>query len=606
MDKNNLEIKKLEQVTIEFAVNSIIWLDKSGRIRHVNNAACEMLGYDYDTLTSKYIFEIDPNTNPDSFENEYLSTIRKKGKYSFESFLIKKNGQKIPFEVTVFHAKQGKTDLFCSFFFDISLRKEMMEKAVESEEIIRAIFNNHFQLTGLLDLEGRLLMANQTALDLIGVSEKDIIGSYFWESPWFTHSTKLQKKIKNYVGKASKGEFIRTEFVLIDRDGIKHIFDHSFKPIMDSDGKIRFIVPEARDITDMREAEKKLQKAYNELEELKDNLQDENIYLKEELRGSHKHTNLVGQSPAFKNVMFQIEQVAETNSTVLILGETGTGKELVAHRIHALSSRRDRTMVKLNCAAIPSTLIESELFGHEKGAFTGAHMRKIGKFELADKGSIFLDEIGELSLDLQVKLLRVIQESEFERIGGSKHIKVDIRIIAATNRDLKTMIKKGLFREDLFYRLHVFPVNIPPLRERQEDIPILSDFLITQISKKIGKKIKKIPKDVLRKLQNYKWPGNIRELINVLERSAVLSQDNTLHLGEWFNVENEGSTSSPITKNDSMTLDDIQRIHIIHVLKKTKGRVRGSKGASAILGLKPTTLESRMKKLNINKSDILD
>ncbi len=428
------------------------------------------------------------------------------------------------------------------------------------------------------------------------------MGRFFWEAPWFAHSKKLQKDIKKYVEKAAKGEFVRIEFELPDKSGNTYIFDNTFKPIRDENDVIRFVVPEARDITEIKKAEKELRQAYQELEQLKNRLQDENIYLKEELRGNEKQTNLIGQSLAFKNVLFQIEQVAETNATVLILGETGTGKELVAQTIHELSTRREQPMVKLNCAAIPASLIESELFGHEKGSFTGAHTRKAGRFERADKGTIFLDEIGELPIDLQTKLLRVLQENEFERIGGTKTLKVDIRIIAATNRDLRAMIKAKTFREDLYYRLHVFPVNIPPLRDRAEDIPLLSDFLIKQISKRIGKDIIGISKPAMQKLENYPWPGNIRELENVLERDAVLRQEKILSIGDWLHADQDECFAI----GDLVTLDDLQRRHIIRVLKKTKGRVRGKTGAARILGLKPTTLEYRMQKLGIKKHKILD
>ncbi len=602
----SLDIKKMEQDTVQLAVNSIYWLDKRGKVRHANKAACQMLGYTYDELTSMTIFDVDPKAVSKTFEQDYLISIRDKGKIEFEARHITKEGQEVPVDITVFHVPQGKEDLFCVFCFDISTLKQLMEKAIESEDKIRAIFNNHFQLTGLLDTKGRLLMANQTALDLAGVKEENVLGTYFWKTPWFAHSKMLQEKICLYIKKATQGDFVRTEFSLYDKDGNEIIVDHSFKPIKDDGGDIRFIVPEARDITQIRNAEKDLKHAYDELEKLKDSLRDENIYLKEELRGNQKRTNLVGESPAFKNVLFQIEQVAETNTTALILGETGTGKELVAHTIHDLSNRRNRPMVKLNCAAIPTNLIESELFGHEKGAFTGAHERKIGRFELADKGTLFLDEIGELTIELQVKLLRVLQENEFERIGGSKTIKVDTRIIAATNRDLKSMITNGQFREDLFYRLHVFPVSVPSLRERKDDIPILAKFLIKQISKRIGKQIKEISKASIRRLQTYHWPGNVRELINVLERAAVLSQDNTLHLGNWFKNEDTLTRPDLFAAHDRPTLDELQSYYIINILKETKGRIRGKKGASEILGIKPTTLEARMKKLGINKYEILE
>lgn len=595
----HINISKLEQTTVQFAVNGMIWIDKHGKIRHANNAACEMLRYDYDELTSMTIFEIDPNVKSGNFEKNYLSTIREKGRHRFESQKITGEDKSIPVEVTVFYIQHGDVDLYCSFFFDISIRKQMMEKVVESEARMRAIFNNHFQLTGLLDIEGHLLMANKTALDLVGAEESTVLGAYFWETPWFAHSKKLQKKVKKDVERAVRGEIVWTEFSLIDRHGEELLFEHSYKPIRDAGGNIRFILKESRDITKTRRAENDLKKAYSELEKLKDRLQDENLYLKEELRESQEFSNLVGQSPAFKNVLYQIEQVAETNATVLILGETGTGKELVARTIHELSNRSERPLVKLNCAAIPPTLIESELFGHEKGAFTGAHTQKIGRFELAHKGTIFLDEIGELSIGLQAKLLRVLQENEYERVGGTQTLQADIRIIAATNRDLKSMIKAKQFREDLFYRLHVFPVYMPSLRERVEDIPLLSKFLIKKISDRIGKKITHISQKTMERLKRYHWPGNIRELENVLERAAVLSQGSRLEIGEWFQIHED-----ELPTEEWQTLDEIQRQYIIKVLKKTRRRVRGVHGAARILDVNPSTLESRIKKLDIDKYEI--
>lgn len=601
MDKS-FDIGKLEQHTVQLAVNGMVWLDHEKKIRHANDSACRILGYTYDELTSMTIMDIDIDTDPEILEKQIASIISEKGSYNFESVLTDKKNKKIPVEVTAFHIHYEKMDLFCGFFHDISLRKKFQAKAKESEERVRAIFNNHFQLTGLLDTNGRLLMANQTALKLLDLKEDELTGIFFWDAPWFAHSKKLQDDVQRYVNQAVKGNFVRAEFELQDKTGKTYVFDNSFKPVRDEKGVVQFVVPEARDITEIRKAERKLKKAYDELEKLKDRLQDENLYLKEELRGSKKPINLVGQSLAFKNVLFQIEQVAQTNATVLILGETGTGKELVAHTIHDLSSRRNQPLVKLNCAAIPASLVESELFGHEKGSFTGAHARKAGRFELADKGTIFLDEIGELPIDLQVKLLRVLQENEFERIGGTRTLKVDIRIIAATNRDLKAMIKEKSFREDLYYRLHVFPVNIPPLRERSEDIVFLSNFLIKQISKRIGKAITGISESAIKKLMNYHWPGNVRELENILERAAVLSQHNTLEIGDWFQTDRNES----LEISEWLTLDELQRRHIIRVLKKTRGLIRGGNGAAQILGLKPTTLEYRMKILGIIKSKILE
>jgi formate hydrogenlyase transcriptional activator len=488
--KTGFDVEKIERATVQNSANSVLWLNERAEIMHANSAACQLLMYDYEMLTRMKSFDIAPDYTPKCADANRIMKLKEGEKHTFETDVVNRHQMKIPIEVTVFRIRVDEENYFCSIFFNIAQRKKMMLKIINSEERIRAIFNNHFQLAGLLDLNGRLMMINQTALSFIGVSEDQVLGKYFWDTPWYEHSIELQKDVKRYCEQAINGRFIRSEWGIFDKSGKKVIFDNTLKPVKNANGDIRFILAEARDITEMKKAEEDLKAAYKQCEALKDRLQNENFYLKEELRESQETSELLGQSPAFKQVLFQIDQVARINTTVLIQGETGTGKELVANRIHDLSFRRDQPMVKLNCAAIPSNLIESELFGHEKGAFTGAHALKIGRFELADKGTIFLDEIAELPIDLQAKLLRVLQESEFERIGGTRTLKVDIRIIAATNRDLKAMIAENKFREDLYYRLHVFPITIPPLRKRGGDVELLSRFLITKISKRIGKNIR--------------------------------------------------------------------------------------------------------------------
>jgi transcriptional regulator with GAF, ATPase, and Fis domain len=294
-------------------------------------------------------------------------------------------------------------------------------------------------------------------------------------------------------------------------------------------------------------------------------------------------------------VLRQVEQVAPTDTTVLVTGETGTGKELIARAIHNLSARKHRPMVTVNCGAISAGLVESELFGHEKGAFTGAVSRKVGRFELASGGTIFLDEIGDLSLDLQVKLLRVLQEGEFQRVGGSATIKVDVRVIAATHKDLEAAVEDGRFRADLFYRLNVFPIRTPPLRERQEDIPALVRYFVMKYTAKTGKRIDTVPKSVLDRLGAYPWPGNVRELANVLERSVIVSRGNSLELGEWVAAMPEARPP-----RDSGPRD-LSPDRIIEALERTGWRVSGPRGAAQALGLKPTTLEARMKRLGITR-----
>jgi transcriptional regulator with GAF, ATPase, and Fis domain len=338
-----------------------------------------------------------------------------------------------------------------------------------------------------------------------------------------------------------------------------------------------------------------LQAALAEVEQLKNRLQIENVYLQEEIKTEHNFEEIIGRSTALKKVLRGAEQVASSDATVLIRGETGTGKELVARAVHNLSQRKDTPLVKVNCGAIPANLVESELFGHEKGAFTGALQRRIGRFEMADGGTIFLDEVGELPSDTQVKLLRVLQDGEFERVGSSKPVKVDVRVIAATNRNLSAAIKEGAFREDLFYRLNVFPLDMPPLRERKTDIPLLVNFFINKLGKKMGKDIKGVSKATLERMESYSWPGNVRELQNVIERAVVTASGSTIEIDD--SILGADSTS----RADVEALQQVERAHIIRVLKETNWVVHGQAGAAAILRINPSTLRFRMQKLGIKR-----
>jgi len=344
-------------------------------------------------------------------------------------------------------------------------------------------------------------------------------------------------------------------------------------------------------------ANEELADALAEVEELRDKLEAENVYLKEEIKLNHNFENIISQDKGFKNVLKEIEKVASTDSTVLILGETGTGKEVLTRSIHNISHRRNKPLVKVNCAALPATLIESELFGHEKGAYTGATAMKRGRFELADGGTLFLDEVGEIPIELQSKLLRALQEGEFERVGGVKTLNVNVRVIAATNRNLEKAIDKGEFRSDLYYRLAVFPIEVPPLRNRKEDITLLVKHFVDKYNKKLGKEIIKIPQSVIHQLTKYKWPGNVRELENIIERSVIISDGKTLKIGNWLKgeAETEGKIDESLAENE--------KAHIIKILRNTNWKISGKDGAAEILDIKPTTLESRMKKLNIKRPD---
>jgi formate hydrogenlyase transcriptional activator len=336
--------------------------------------------------------------------------------------------------------------------------------------------------------------------------------------------------------------------------------------------------------------------SWRELSEMKERLATEKLYLEDEIRLDQNIGNMVGGSPAFQSVLKSIQIVAPTDSTVLILGETGTGKELVARAIHDLSSRLKGTFVKVNCAAIPASLLESELFGHEKGSFTGAVAQKLGRFELAHNGTLFLDEIGEMPLELQPKLLRAIQDQEFERVGGTRTIRTNARLVAATNRDLKAMSDEGKFRSDLYYRLHVFPLNVPRLRDRREDIPMLVRYFVQKYAQRIGRHIESIPSHALDALTKYDWPGNIRELQNVIERSVILTNGPELRV-----ATPEVSAPAPVARPDrsSALKDTGERSRILQALKEVNGQVGGPDGAAARLGMKRTTLQSRMRKYNI-------
>ncbi len=353
-----------------------------------------------------------------------------------------------------------------------------------------------------------------------------------------------------------------------------------------------------QEVDERIKAEASLLVAYAEIKSLKERLQAENIYLKQEVAETHNFNEIIGLSTALSQVFQRVEQVAPMNATVLLHGETGTGKGVIAQAIHKRSSRKDRPMITVNCTAIPANLFESELFGREKGAFTGAHLRQMGRFELADNGTIFLDEIGEMPMELQCKLLRVIQDGEFERLGSPRTTRVDVRIIAASNRNLEEEIKNGRFREDLFYRLNVFPIMIPPLRQRKDDIPLLVNHFVAKFNKKIGKKIETISKDTMLALQEYHWPGNIRELESVIERAIIISQGTTLQVLDRFDTFRKPGGPGD---NEVKALANLEQEHILQVLQQTGWRIEGKSGAAVLLGLNPSTLRARIRKHGIHR-----
>jgi chemotaxis protein methyltransferase CheR len=378
-------------------------------------------------------------------------------------------------------------------------------------------------------------------------------------------------------------------------DGEVRWIEHACQPVFTRENEFLGFRGSNRDITERKKAELELKKSLAEINRLKDLHEKESLYLREEINLEHDYKNIIGNSNAIQYVLFKVEQVAETDSSVLILGETGTGKELIARAIHNNSQRKDRPLIKINCATLPANLIESELFGHERGSFTGAHAKHAGRFEVADGSSIFLDEIGELPIELQAKLLRVIEDGEFERLGSTKTLKVDVRIIAATNRDLEKDIQAERFRRDLWYRLNVFPITVPPLRDRLDDIPLIVQYYVDILARKLGRDIVSVPVKVVKTLQSYTWPGNVRELANVLERAVIGTSGSKLRLSDELKLDHQASPDS------FKSLHDLERDYIVKVLEKTNWKVSGKNSAAEILALDRSTLRARMKKLGIHK-----
>jgi PAS domain S-box-containing protein len=466
-----------------------------------------------------------------------------------------------------------------------ALRESQLRYSTLAETVPEVLYTN------LPD--GACDYVSQRFLDYTGMTSDAALG-YGWTDA--LHPVDRDRTLALWDESRETGRPFEAEYRFRRADGEYRWFKSRSIPMRGPEGTIVRWFGVCTDLDDSKRAEEALRAALTEVAQLRDRLQAENIYLLEEVKQQHGFEEIVGRSPVLQRVLRQVEQVAPTDTTVLITGETGTGKELIARAIHNLSARKDRPMVTVNCGAISAGLVESELFGHEKGAFTGAVNRKIGRFELATGGTIFLDEIGDLSLDLQVKLLRVLQEGELERVGGTRTIKVDVRVIAATHKDLDAAVESGHFRADLFYRLNVFPIRTPALRERREDVPALVRYFVMKYAAKMGKRIDTVPKSALDTLGGYAWPGNVRELANVLERSVIISRGTTLELGDWVTLPVE-----PIPVRRAPALQELTRERIIEALEETGWRVSGPRGAAHLLGLKATTLEARMKRLGITR-----
>ena len=492
---------------------------------------------------------------------------------------------------------EGRITGWYMLLTDIDDRKRAEDALRLNEHDLRLIVDSIPGFVSTANAVGEVELVNRQVLEYFGKTTEELKN---WATSDALHPDDLPRLTEAYRHSIETGRPRDVETRSRGADGVYRWFHLRSRPQLDAEGRVVRWYTLATDIDKRKRAEAELEKAFEEIKRLKDRLHDENVVLREQIDQAFMFEEIVGSSPALKTVLSSIVKVAPTNSTVLITGETGTGKELIARAIHKGSQRATQAFISVNCASIPPSLIASELFGHEKGAFTGALQRHQGRFELAHSGTIFLDEIGELPAETQVALLRVLQERQFERVGGTRVIPTDVRIIAATNRDLSAAIAAGAFRTDLFYRLNVFPIRVPPLRERKGDIPMLVEYFARRYAEKAGKQISKIDKNTLKLCQSYDWPGNIRELQNIVERSVILCAGDTFWIDEaWLSSQNTRlpESSGPLTK----TLKSYEKELIEAALAESNGKVAGPNGAAAKLGIPRSTLDLKIKQLNIEK-----
>ncbi|MBN2071190.1 MAG: sigma 54-interacting transcriptional regulator [Candidatus Krumholzibacteriota bacterium] len=575
------EMIRLTLTAVDLAGDEIYWIRPDMTLGFANDQACRFLGYSRDELLKMSITDINPGINREEVTGLFQQAEKNEG-VCIETIHRKKSGELYPVEVRINTVEfRGEKYIF-KFCRDISQKKKAETRMRFIQTAIDQATDEIFWINPDLGFG----YVNEHACRTLGYPREKLMTMKISAiDPFFSEGSREEiwedlRERKN----------ILVESLHTTRNGKKYPVELSMQHTMIDGKEILFVF--ARDITVRKLSEEQLKNAFSEIKHLKENVEAENVILRREVR-ILGHGNVIGESPGIIKIMSQASQVAATDSTVLLMGETGTGKELVARAIHKMSMRKDRPFIAVNCAALPSNLIESELFGHEKGSFTGALSKKTGYFESADRSTIFLDEIGELTLSSQAKLLRILQESELTRVGGTEAVKLDIRVIAATNRDLGEAVKEGRFRADLFFRLNVFPLVLPPLRERKGDIPLLVWHFISEFSDRMGKSIESIPRHSMEEMQGYQWPGNVRELRNVIERAIIRNRGPVLRI----RIPKEAE----IDTKKIITLDEAQRRHILDALDRTNWRIRGRSGAAAILGMKPSTLESRMTRLGIHR-----
>ena len=480
-------------------------------------------------------------------------------------------------------------------------RQEAERTLRASERTLKSFFESAMDGILVVDVKiGKFVMANNAICRMLGWSAEEIKSLSFAD----IHPVESLDRVRLFIEKQARGEVsLALDIPVKRRDGSVFFADIN-SARLELEGRLH-LLGIFRDVTARKQTEKELRDALETIKKLKDQVEAENIYLREEVNVKERQAAIVSASDPMKYAMHRIRQVGPTNATVLLTGETGTGKSVFARLIHQQGNRKDKPFVNVACAGLPANLIESELFGREKGAFTGSTARQIGRFELAHCGTIFLDEIGELPIELQAKLLRVLEDGEFERLGSPHSVKVDARVIASTNRNLEDEIKNGRFRRDLFYRLNAFPVTLPPLRERWEDIPLLTEFFVERFSKRFGKRFEKIPDNTMKAFKDYSWPGNVREMINVIERAVIVSSGPELRLAEQLIVPVADSSQEIVPKGreagEQKDLAEMERDYILQTLKESGWRIEGPRGAAELLGMNASTLRSRMRKLGIRR-----
>ncbi len=568
---------------------AIFMLDPAGHVATWNTGAERIKGYSAGEIIGQHFSRFYPREDVERGKpDEELKTAAAGGRMEDDGWRVRKDGSRFWANVVITAVRGNDGGLlgFAKVTRDFTERRRANEVVRASENRFRSLFESSPDAIIVSDQDGVITGVNGQAEKFFGYLRTEMVGQPIeMLVPERFRKAHPQHRSEYSANLRSRPMGIGLELYGRRKDGTEFPIDIMLAPVEDVERKT--VLSVVRDLSEQKRAQEILERKEREKQ-----------YLEEELSLEYNFAQIIGESVGLKKVLKQAETVAGTDVTVLILGETGTGKDLIARAIHQLSSRRERTLVKLNCAAIPTGLLESELFGHEKGAFTGAISQKIGRLELAHQGTLFLDEVGDIPAELQPKLLRALQEKEFERVGSTRTIPVDLRLVAATNRNLEKMVADREFRSDLYYRLRVFPITIPPLRERREDIPLLVRYFVSKHARTLDKTIETIPADVMNALTKWDWPGNIRELENFIERAVILSKGPALRAPVA-----ELALPPETPAQEDVTLDATQREHILRVLREAKGVIAGPKGAAAKLGLKRTTLNSKMKKLGIDRTD---